>query len=344
MPALQHPAGRRPALVAGYHAAMNMRFLETFVWLAKLRNFRLTAEKLHSTQAAVSSRIATLEQELGVRLFERGDREVTLTPAGGKALVYADRLVRTLHEMLDSVKDRALTRGVVRIGVIESIIHSWFPELMARIHRSYPQLEVELAGDTTIRLIEQFGKGHLDLILQTDPVLGADVQNIALCDFPMRWVGATGLNLHGELLTLADVANFPILSFSRNSGPHRFLERLFDDTAGKTVRVNCMTSASAMVRLVVDGFGLAMIPPAIIQRELAQGDVQLLRIDTEMPDMALICSYRAGPETPLFEQIAAAAQQTAQDFARSLPGDVARLPTAALGADPWTLAGRCDAP
>ncbi|MDO8419584.1 MAG: LysR family transcriptional regulator [Rubrivivax sp.] len=321
---------------------MNMRFLETFVWLAKLRNFRLTAEKLHTTQAAVSSRIATLEQELGVRLFDRGDREVTLTLEGGKALVYADRLVRTLHDMLDSMKDRALYTGVVRIGVIESIIHSWFPELMARIHRTYPRLEVELAGDTTIRLIEQFSKGHLDLVLQTDAVQGADVHNIPLCAFPLRWVGAPALNLHGEVLTLSDIASFPILSFSRNSGPHRFLEQLFDDRVGKRVHVNCMTSVSAIIRLVADGFGLAMLPPAIIQRELAQGDVELLKIDTEMPDLPLVGSYRGGPESPLIQQIAAAAQQTAQDFARALPANVARLPTASLAGDPWSLGSRVE--
>ena len=321
---------------------MNMRFVETFVWLAKLRNFRLTAEKLHTTQAAVSSRIATLEQELGVRLFDRGDREVTLTLEGGKALVYADRLVRTMHEMLEGMKDRALVGGVVRIGVIESIIHAWFPELMARIHRSYPRLEIELAGDTTIRLIEQFGKGHLDLILQTDTVMGADVQNIPLCDFPMRWVGASSLNLHGEMLTLADIAAFPVLSFSRNSGPHRFLEKLFDDRAGRAVHINCMTSVSAMVRLVADGFGLAMIPPAIIQPEMARGDMQLLKVDTEMPDMSLVCSYRAGPESPLIQQIAALAQQTAQDFARGLPAEVARQPGAGSLGDPWSVIGRVD--
>lgn len=316
---------------------MNMRFLETFVWLAKLKNFRLTAEKLHTTQAAVSSRIATLEQELGARLFERGDREVTLTLEGSKALVFADRMVRTMHEMQASLKDRALYTGVVRIGVIESIIHSWFPELMTRIHRAWPQLEVELSGDTTIKLIEQFSKGNLDLILSTDNVLGADVQNIPLCDLPMCWVGATSLQLHGELLTLADIANFPVLSFSRNSGPHRFLERLLGERVGSGVHINCMTSVSAMIRLVVDGFGLAMLPPAIIQRELADGDVQMLKVDTQMPDMPLVCSFRCGPETPLIQQIAAEAQQTAQDFARELPAHVARLPAAAEMADRWSL-------
>ena len=92
-----------------------------------------------------------------------------------------------------------------------------------------------------------------------------------------------------------------------------------------------------MVRLVVDGFGLAMIPPVIIQRELADGDVRLLQIDTEMPNMSLVCSYRSGPETPLFQQIATVAQQTAQDFARGLPGDVARMPAADVAGDPWSI-------
>src|ERR1700682_5486117 len=87
---------------------MNVRFLETFVWLAQLRNFRMTAEKLHTTQAAVSSRIATLEQEFGVRLFERGVRDVALTLDGSKALIYAERLVRTMREMRECMADRKL--------------------------------------------------------------------------------------------------------------------------------------------------------------------------------------------------------------------------------------------
>src|SRR5256885_944731 len=82
---------------------MNLRFLETFVLLAELRNFRLTAERLYTTQAAVSSRIATLEQEFGVRLFDRGVREVTLTADGAKALVHAERMLRLMREMREDM-------------------------------------------------------------------------------------------------------------------------------------------------------------------------------------------------------------------------------------------------
>lgn len=63
---------------------MNLRFLETFVWVARLKSFRLTAEKLFTTQASVSSRIAALEADLGVKLLLRDSRGVSLTPEGAR--------------------------------------------------------------------------------------------------------------------------------------------------------------------------------------------------------------------------------------------------------------------
>jgi DNA-binding transcriptional LysR family regulator len=281
-----------------------------------------------------------LEQEFGVRLFERGVRDVTLTLDGNKALGYAERLVRTMHEMRECMADRKLYAGVIRIGVIESIIHSWFPQFIASVHENYPRLEIELTDDTTIHLIDQFSHGNLDLVLQTDSIVGPMIQNIPLCDFPLRWVAATNLGLHNAALTLADLAAFPILSFSRNSGPHKFIERLYDHHVGKPVRVNCMTSASALVRLVVDGFGVALIPPAIVPRELQDGSVQLLKVDASMPELPLIASFRTGPESPLFEQIALLAQQTAQGFARSVPAEIARIPIGRVEAAAWELAQR----
>ena len=74
---------------------MNLRFLETFVWVARLKSFRLTAEKLFTTQASVSSRIAALEADLGVKLLLRDSRGVSLTPEGGKVLEYAERMLET---------------------------------------------------------------------------------------------------------------------------------------------------------------------------------------------------------------------------------------------------------
>ncbi|GAB3625315.1 LysR family transcriptional regulator [Pandoraea terrae] len=312
---------------------MNLRFLETFVWLAKLKNFRLTAERLHTTQAAVSSRIASLEQGFGVRLFDRSAREVTLTASGQKALAYAERIVKLGHEMKRELADADVRPSLLHIGVIESIVHSWFPDLAARIHREYPKLEIELTSETTINLCKQLEAGSLDLILQTDVIETTGIENVSLAEFPMRWVGSPKLNLEGETLSLADLAAYPLISFSRHSGPHKTVERMFAVAADQPVRVSCMTSVAAMIRLAVDGFGVTVLPPAIIQRELHEHSLQLLRVDANFPNLPLVGSFRTG--TPLAENVARLAQQTASEFALNMGPDIAIPPAVSMQAPAW---------
>src|SRR5436309_2511550 len=140
---------------------MNVRFLETFIWLAKLRNFRMTAEKLHTTQASVSNRIATLEQDFGVRLFNRTSLGVSLTQEGTKALVYAERILRLAQQMERDISDNTVVMGTIRIGVIDTIVHSWLPQFLERIHQLYPRIMIELTSDTSIQLSDQLLKGKL---------------------------------------------------------------------------------------------------------------------------------------------------------------------------------------
>jgi DNA-binding transcriptional LysR family regulator len=307
---------------------MNIRFLETFVWLAELRNFRLTAERLHTTQAAVSSRIASLEQDFGVRLFDRSVREVALTTDGSKALVYAERMVKLMREMRDEMSDKEIHTGTIRIGVIESIVHSWFPDFLGRLHKAFPRLQIEIASDTTIHLHEQFSKGNLDLLLQAQPATGPQVSNTALCEFPMRWVGSPKLNIGGETLTLSEIATFPVVSFARNSGPHSVIERMLSSNSGN-LHINCIASVATIIRLVADGFGVAALPPAIIQRELKEGALQVLRVDAEFPALTLVSTFRTDHDNPLVETISLIASEAASDFAINCGHEIARLPSSA---------------
>lgn len=307
---------------------MNLRFLETFVWLAKLRNFRVTAEKLHTTQAAVSSRIATLEQDFGVRLFDRGGREVTLTLDGTKVLIYAERILKLAQEMQREVSDRESISGTVRIGVIEAIVHSWLPHLIERIRQDFPKLAIELTSDTTIHLGEQLKKGHLDVILQAESVLGSAIANVELGRYPMRWIASPRLGIADELLDLLDLAVFPIISFSRDSGPHQATVRSFAELPVDAVQINCINSIAAIIRLAVDGFGVAVVPPAIIQRELLENQLRLLKVKQPPPELVLIASYRTGLDSPLAELIVRMAQQVTTEYALASGPEMALLPKA----------------
>ncbi|MFD1559379.1 LysR family transcriptional regulator [Paraburkholderia silviterrae] len=296
---------------------MNIRFLETFIWLARLQNFRLTAEKLHTTQAAVSSRIASLEETFGVRLFDRNSRSATLTPAGRKMLAYAERIVRLGDEMRREVEDASGDAGLIRIGVIESIVHSWFPALMARVRERFPHLEVEVTSDTTIHLVQLLRADAVDLILQTDPLPERDFVNHPLCEFPMRWVASPSLGLAGTRVDLAQLAALPILSFSRHSGPHTALERAFARAVERPVRINCISSVAAMIRLVSDGFGVAALPPAIIQRELHEHTLEVLDVESAFAPLPLVASYRLQSH-PLPARIAELATEQARAFVAAL--------------------------
>jgi DNA-binding transcriptional LysR family regulator len=308
---------------------VNIRFLETFVWLAKLQNFRLTAEKLHTTQAAVSSRIASLEESFGARLFDRNSRSATLTPVGRKMLAYAERIVRLGEEMRREVDAADSDAGLIRIGVIESIVHSWFPALTTLVRERYPQLEIEVTSDTTIHLSHLLRSDDVELILQADTLVGPDFTHLALCELPVRWVASPLLGLSGQTIDLSRLADFPIVSFSRHSGPHAMLEQLFAAAVDRPARINCVTSVAVMIRLVADGFGVAALPPAIIQRELQEGALEVLAVSTEFPALPLVAVHRAQSH-PLAARIAELAQQAATDFERRLGPALAGLPPAAV--------------
>lgn len=310
---------------------MNIRFLETFIWLARLQNFRLTAEKLHTTQAAVSSRIASLEESFDVRLFDRNSRSATLTPAGRKMLAYAERIVNLGEEMRREVEDASGDGGLIRIGVVESIVHSWFPALMARARERFPHLEVEVTSDTTIHLAQLLRADAVDLILQTHALNDREFADQPLCEFPMRWVASPSLGLSGQAVDLERLAEFPVISFPRHSGPNIALEREFARAVERPVRINCISSVAAMIRLVADGFGVTVLPPAIIQRELREGALEVLDVESGFVPLPLVASYRLQSH-PMAARVAELAAEQARAFVLALGPDLDGASADALAA------------
>jgi DNA-binding transcriptional LysR family regulator len=305
---------------------MNLRFLETFVWLARLRSFRLTAERLHATQAAISSRISALEQELGVRLFERGPKDATLTQDGTKALPFAEQMLKLNQAMISSVGDRSKVSGLLRLGAIESIVHTWLPDLLKRIRDEYPNLVIELTSDTSSNLSTQLLNGHIDVSFQTTSVTGSDMTNVPLGSLPMRWMASPAFNLSGQALTEAELAAYPVISFARHSPPHEFLAGLFAASGDVQVQINCLSSVAAIIRLVVDGFGIAVLPPAFVMRELEAGQLQLLQVTHRVPALPLLAAFRRTPDSLLSESITRLALNVVLDFSLKHGPEFAQFP------------------
>ena len=296
---------------------MNMRFLLTFVWVARLGSFRLTAEKLSTTQAAISSRISVLETELGVQLFLRDSRGVSLTREGHKVLGYAEEMLATQQRLQQSLGLADSFAGRLRIGVMDTVIHSWLSELISALSRDYPQVEVELTADTALNLSEQLLKGQLDLVFQTDLLRADGVRNVQLASYPLSWVVARAGAQDRSYASLADLCQERLLTFSRHSRPHQDMLNFLHQHAIAAPRVSCINSVAAIIKLVADGFGIGALPPVLVSRELQSGAMIALPIEAA-PGFSVYASWRAGAGLELNEAVVNLSQAVVAESQRSV--------------------------
>lgn len=297
---------------------MNLRFLETFIWVARLKSFSLTAERLHTTQAAISARIASLEQELGVRLFDREGREVKLTPQGLAALDKAETIVRLADEFKDQVGDRETLRGTVRIGVIDTISHTWLVRLIERAHDSYPNVNVVLRADTSLNIADALLRHELDLCLLMGPVIGQNMVNIDLCTYSCVWLASPALPFPDRRLTVEDLARYPIVSFPASSKPHESMTRLLGKPEEGGVVFYTSNSLATIIRMVKDGLGVAALPGVLVQQDLAREELRTLDVLQSFPPLPFHASYQETPNSLLAGAIALMARDVADEFCASV--------------------------
>jgi DNA-binding transcriptional LysR family regulator len=291
------------------------RSVEVFYWVVRLGGFRRAAEKLATAQPAVSARIAGLEAAVGARLLERGaaGRRVgraSLTPQGLLMLSYAERLLALQAEMTAAFTGPGAVQGIVRLGVAETIVHSWLPALVRRLHDAYPLLELEIIVDVSTRLRAALLAGEVDVALLLGPVAAPLVQDAPLCALPLAWVARPDLVVGAEPLDLAALARFPIITYARQTAPYQEVRALFAGVAG--VRIFANASVASIVRMVLDGIGIGVIASAVIQAELADGTLRLLTpsdlVAGRPAPLRFTASWREGPGSALASTVARIAQ------------------------------------
>src|SRR5665213_2867639 len=159
---------------------MNLRFVEAFYWVATLKSVTRAAEKLSLTQSAMSSRIAALEEELGVMLLDRRERQFGLTIAGMRFLVHAQRMLELQREAKAEMGSGTEPAVPLRLGAIESVLHSWLIPWIEALRAERRALALELTVETTPMLLEQMRRGTLDVAFAALPAAGDEIVRSAL--------------------------------------------------------------------------------------------------------------------------------------------------------------------
>lgn len=289
----------------------DLRSLETFYWVAQLGSFRGASERLNTTQPAVSIRIAALEEELGGRLFDRGPRVATLTAKGRLLLDYAERFLRLREDMMSVVAEPGALSGVVRLGVAETIVHTWLSRYIERVHATFPKVVLDIEVDVSPQLREALVSHEIDLAFLLGPVSDPRVFNHDLCRYPLAFVASAGLDLGPAPVPLERLVGVPIITYPKTTRPYIVLRELLSRAGQPIPRIFSNSSLSTIVRMTLDRIGVSVIPPIVIASELASGDLRIVRSEIVPPELGFTCSLVAGPDSALIQSLAALACEVA---------------------------------
>ncbi len=165
---------------------MELHQLKYFMAVARFASFTRAAEHAHVAQPSLSQQIRKLEDELGVRLFDRLGRRIRLTPFGERFREHARRVLaevdgakQEVHEML------GLRRGAVWVGAIPTVAPYLLPRVLAAFARTCPMITVNVREDLTRSLLGQLAEGELDLALLSLPIRRPDLISEPLLTEPM---------------------------------------------------------------------------------------------------------------------------------------------------------------
>jgi DNA-binding transcriptional LysR family regulator len=291
---------------------MNLRFVEAFVWVARLNCITRAAEKLCLSQSAVSNRVAALEQELGTLLLDRRHQGFRLTTSGSRFLNYADRLLELHLELKNELGAPEQHPFSLRVGGIETVLHIWLIPMLNQLKSVMPKIEFDLTIEMTPALGDQIKRGGLDLCFTAMPATGDGIVNETLP--PLAMVFAGPANAGGRRLSIDELLKFEIMTFQRGSQPHiALLEKLRAIGAGDK-RVHTMTSISALTRLAESGLGIATLPLAAAKRLSATNKIAILSTDFSLMPLPMYASYWDTPSAPALKQAVEEALRFARNY------------------------------
>ena len=161
---------------------MNFKSIENFYWVARLNSFNKAAVKLNTTQPAVSQRLNTFEQELGVKLLERTSRSLQLTE---KAKSFTPTQ-KNIYNSIMSYSKHCLkngTSGHHSLGVAETIVHTWLVDFIEQVQQEYPAVTFDIVINITPMLKQAVEAGELDMAFLLESSCNFDCVEIPLCQF-----------------------------------------------------------------------------------------------------------------------------------------------------------------
>lgn len=257
---------------------MEVRQLQIFRALSEELNFTRTAERVHTVQSNVTAQIKALEEELGMLLFDRLGRRVTLTDAGRRFQPFAEQALLAMEQGQRAIQAGAAPSGPLRIGAPESVLTYRLPQVLRAYRRHFPHVELiflPYADPTVCSMLET---GKLDIAIQmSDAILNPAFKSIRLRTERVFLISDAGHPLVSRSrVKPADLAGQMLLLTEAGCGYRAKLDQILALENIHPGNVTEFSSVEAIKQCVIAGMGLGLLPEIVVSRELRQNQIKVL--------------------------------------------------------------------
>ena len=260
---------------------MEFREISTFLQVAQYQSFSKAARHLGYSQAAVTIQIKQLEQELGVHLFDRIGKQISLTHQGQVFYQYAVSIRNELEQAKNAVSDPSTLSGKLCLGTIESICASIFPDLLAEYHRLHPKVTISIVTDSPGVLLDRMNENTIDIVYLLDrriydnrwcKTLEEPEENIFVASPDHE------LALVKRELELDEVLRFPFFLTEKDASYRHMLEQYLASINRSVKPFLEIGSTEFIIHMLLKNTGISFLPKFTVQRELQQKQLTALNV------------------------------------------------------------------
>ena len=260
---------------------MEFREISTFLQVAQYQSFSKAARHLGYSQAAVTIQIKQLEQELGVHLFDRIGKQISLTHQGQVFYQYAVSIRNELEQAKNAVSDPSTLSGKLCLGTIEAICASIFPDLLAEYHRLHPEVTISIVTDSPGVLLDRMNENTIDIVYLLDrriydnrwcKTLEEPEENIFVASPDHE------LALAKRELELDEVLRFPFFLTEKDASYRHMLEQYLASINRSVKPFLEIGSTEFIIHMLLKNTGISFLPKFTVQRELQQKQLTALNV------------------------------------------------------------------
>lgn len=289
---------------------LSIRQLQYVVAVAETLGFHRAAERCHVSQPTLSAQIKELEEQLGVRIFERDRKRVLVTPRGAALVAHAKSVLVAVADLLSAAAaSQDPFAGTLRVGVIPTVAPYLLPEISPALAARWPNLRLAFREEKTADVVAHLEEGGLDagLIALVPEVESSDFAHVVVSDD--RFVAALPKDhplAKRKRLSLADLEDESVLLLDDGHCLRTQALALCAKAGARETDLRA-TSLATLVQMVASGAGITLLPELAVPVENRRAQLEIRPFASPVPKRTLALVWRrASPQGDALREIAAA--------------------------------------